>query len=59
MWTMILLAVHVNNPQDVPGRIELTFPSQAVCEQTLDTLKYQINFRQFKVEGQCVKNETK
>jgi hypothetical protein len=56
---MILLAVHINNPADVPGRVELTFPSQAVCEQTLDTLKYQIKFRQFKVEGQCVKNETK
>ncbi len=55
---MILLAVHINNPQDVPGRVELTFPSQTLCEQTLETVTYQIKFRQFKVEGQCVKNET-
>jgi hypothetical protein len=56
---MILLAVHINNPQDVPGRVELTFPSQAVCEQTLNTLTYQLKFKQFKIQGQCVKNEAK
>jgi tRNA(Ile)-lysidine synthase TilS/MesJ len=52
---MILIAVHVNNPQDQPGRIELTFPDQLTCEKVLSTIKYQLKFKSFRVEGSCQK----
>jgi hypothetical protein len=54
---MILLAVHINNPADVPGKVELVFSSQTACEQSLQTMTYQLKFRQFKIEGQCKKND--
>jgi len=55
---MILIAVHVNDPKDIPGRIELVFQDKVVCEQTLKTLTYQLKFNQFKIEGKCVRYET-
>jgi hypothetical protein len=55
MWLMILIAVHINNPKDIPGRVELQLPSQQICEQTLTTMKWQLKFENFKVVGECRK----
>ena len=55
MWIMILIAVHMNNPQDQPGRIEITFPTQQSCEQALSTVKYDLKFKSFKVVAECKK----
>lgn len=53
MWIMLLIAVHVNNPQDQPGRVELEFPDQATCERVLATMTYQLKFSSFQVKGRC------
>jgi hypothetical protein len=53
MWTLILIAVHINNPSDVPGRINLQFQSQQHCEQVLQSMTYWLKFEKFKVEGKC------
>jgi hypothetical protein len=53
MWILILIAVHVNNPQDVPGRIELAFKDQMSCEIALMSMKFELKFKNFKVEGVC------
>jgi hypothetical protein len=55
MWTLILIAVHINNPSDIPGRINLQFESQLQCEQTLQSMTYRLKFDKFKVEGKCQK----
>jgi hypothetical protein len=55
MWLMILIAVHVNNPRDIPGRVELTFADQATCEQVLSTMTYRLKFDNFRMEGRCEK----
>jgi hypothetical protein len=52
---MILLAIHSQNPKDQPGRIELMFNDQKTCEQVLSTMKYDLKFKSFKVEGVCQK----
>ena len=56
MWLMILIAVHMNNPNDIPGRITLQFQTQQQCEQSLQTMAYWLKFEQFKIEGKCQKN---
>jgi hypothetical protein len=45
----------MNNPKDQPGKIELMFPNQHSCEQALSTMKYDLKFKTFKVEGECKK----
>lgn len=55
MWVMLLIAMHVNNPQDQPGRVELEFADQATCERVLATMTYQLKFSSFRVQGQCLK----
>lgn len=50
---MILVAVHMNNPTDVPGRITLEFEKQEQCEKVLNTMTYWLKFDSFKVEGHC------
>lgn len=54
MWLLIVIAVHVNNPADVPGMVEIQMPSQQTCEQALSSLKYELKFQSFKVEAKCV-----
>ena len=53
MWLLILVAVHVSNPQDQPGKIQLEFKDQASCEMALASMKFELKFKNFKVEGKC------
>jgi hypothetical protein len=55
MWLMILIAVHVNNPSDIPGKITLQFQNQQQCEQVLHSMTYWLKFDKFKIEGKCQK----
>ena len=55
MWLLMIIAVHANNPQDVPGKIEIVFKDQISCEQSLQSMTYWLKFNQFKIEGKCVK----
>ena len=55
MWLLILIAVHVNNPSDQPGRIELGFKDREACELSLASMKWELKFKNFKVEGVCRK----
>jgi hypothetical protein len=55
MWVLILIAVHLTDPTDQPGRVELQFPDQKSCQQALNMMKWQLKFKSFKVEGTCQK----
>lgn len=50
---MILIAVSINNPGDIPGRATLEFDSMIECERVLESLEYELKFRSFKVTGEC------
>lgn len=47
--------MHVSNPNDQPGRVELQFKDKASCDAALATMRYELKFKSFKVEGQCIK----
>lgn len=55
MWLLILIAIHINDPTDQPGRVEIQFPDQKSCQQALSTMKWQLKFKSFKVVGECQK----
>lgn len=55
MWLMILIAVHLNDPTDIPGKVTLEFSDQISCEQSLKSMSYWLKFNSFKVEGKCVR----
>jgi hypothetical protein len=55
MWLMILIAVHLNDPKDIPGRVTIEFPDQTSCEQSLKTITWSLKFDSFKVDAKCVK----
>ena len=52
---MILIAVHLNDPKDVPGRVTIEFPDQASCEQSLKSITWSLKFESFKVDARCIK----
>lgn len=53
---LVLMAVHVSNPNDVPGKAYLTFDSMKECERVLSTLEFDLKFKSFEVVGQCQKS---
>ena len=55
MWLLMLMAVHVNNPQDVPGRASIEFATEAECVRAQATVAYWLKFDSFKVVTQCQK----
>jgi hypothetical protein len=55
MWWLIIIAVHINDPSDIPGRVELSFHDQQSCESAMSTIKYYLKFKSFKVEAKCEK----
>lgn len=52
-WILIIIAVHINDPNDQPARMKFGFETRELCEQTLNTLEYDIKFKSFKLEGRC------
>lgn len=50
---LIIIAVHANDPNDIPGTIKLSFPSIVQCEKARETLEYNLKFKQFIVESKC------
>ena len=50
---MILIAVHLNDPADIPARMTMDFPDQQSCEQAKSSLTYWVKFKNFKVEALC------
>ena len=55
MWILLLLAVNVSDPTDIPGRATIQFRSQQECEQARATVTSWLKFESFKVTTQCQK----
>jgi hypothetical protein len=53
MWILLLLSVNVNNPQDIPGKVTLEFPTQQTCEAAKSSMTYWLKFDTFKVTAEC------
>jgi hypothetical protein len=58
MWKMILIAVNIYNPNDIPGRVELEFQNHQTCQQTLESIKWQLKFSSFKIVGICEQKQS-
>lgn len=52
-WLLVIIAVHINNPADIPAKISLEFKNQEACEQAQSTLKTWVKFDTFKVVSEC------
>jgi hypothetical protein len=57
MWILLLIAVHVNDPKDIPAKVQLTFETREDCQRAESTLEYWVKFKQFKVETSCLKKK--
>ena len=55
MWILLILAVSVNDPKDIPGKVTLEFATEQQCEQSRSTVTSWLKFDTFKVTTQCVK----
>ena len=53
MWVLIILAIHVNDPEDIPGKVQLQFQSLQECQQAQSTISYNLKFKSFKVISEC------
>jgi hypothetical protein len=57
MWILIIAAVNVANPQDVPGRVTLEFGTQQQCQAALATMTTWIKFDSFRIQARCVQKD--
>lgn len=55
MWMLIIIAMNINNPNDQPGKVMIEFPTLQECERALSSMKWELKFKNFKVEGVCKK----
>ena len=49
------MAVHVNNPADVPGRASIEFATEAECRRAQATIRSWLKFESFRVTSLCQK----
>ena len=52
-WVLIIIAVSINNPNDVPARLTLAIGSQQQCEAAKASMTYKIKFDSFKAVASC------
>jgi len=53
MWILIVIAVHANDPSDVPGWVRIPMESKAQCERARAGVTSWLKFGSFKVETRC------
>ena len=58
MWILILLAVHSNNLQDIPGRVSIEFATESECLRAQSTVQYWLKFDSFKISTRCQKQSS-
>lgn len=56
-WILILTAIHISNPQDIPATVSMRFADKVSCQMALNTIKYELKFKSFKIIGKCEKIE--
>ena len=57
MWILLIIAVHVNDPTDVPAKLNMTTETKEECEKLAQSLDYWIKFKQFKLETTCLQKK--
>lgn len=55
MWILLILAINVNNPNDIPGRVQITFKTQEECREAADNMSSWLKFKDFRVTAQCIR----
>lgn len=53
MWTLLILCISINNPNDIPGKISFKFESQKECVAALNTMSFWLKFDSFTLKGEC------
>lgn len=56
MWLLILLAVHANNPNDNPAKIQIQFQTQKECEVALSKMTFWVKYEPYIIKGRCEKD---
>jgi hypothetical protein len=54
MWILLVMAMHTNNPSDVPGWVRIPMESEAQCERARAGVTAWLKFESFKVTTQCL-----
>lgn len=54
-WVLILIAVNISNPKDIPGKVTIEFSNEIACITALNTIEYELKFKNFKVDAKCIK----
>jgi hypothetical protein len=52
-WILILTAVNTLNSNDIPAKLVMEFPTKELCEKSASTIKYEIDFKWYKLDKQC------
>lgn len=53
MWILLLTAIHLSNPNDVPAKITIEFQTETQCLEALKTIDYKIKYSNYKIEPTC------
>jgi len=51
---LIIIAVHITNPNDVPGTIVVPYPSMADCYVAEKNIFFDLKFSQFTIKTKCI-----
>lgn len=56
MWMLIIIAVSITDPSDIPGKIMIKFDEQAQCEKVKNQVHSWLKYNGYKVTTQCKKS---
>ena len=52
-WILLLTAINNFDSNDKPAKLVMEFSSKESCEKSAATIKYEIDFKWYKLEKQC------
>ena len=55
MWILIIIALNLHNPTDIPGKVSIPMESEAQCNKAKEGMTYWLKFDSFKITATCEK----
>lgn len=55
MWLLVIVAVNISNPNDIPGWAKIPFSTESECNHALGRMTTWVKSKSFQIEAKCQK----
>lgn len=57
-WILLLTAMHINNPNNIPATVSMKFDTEKACLEAKNSVEYKIKYESYKMVAECQRKKS-